>query len=341
MSTAAQASASVGARRSTTLLAVTLVILAGAALRITGLGAMSTLVHHDEAYYGVDALSLLASPRLTPFFPDNFGRESLWMYTLTPALAIFGGGAFALRLTAIFTGILTLAALYPLGRALFGPRAAIWAVAALAVLFWHVLHSHHAFRAILYPLVGALAFAVLWRAHRANRWPLWIAGGALLGLLLYTYLAARLWLILAGLLLIGWFITTPAQRRQIATAALIWGLISLPLVITLLDNPQTRIAQVAITSVDELIANMRAWVPVWVTHGVDEVVHNLPGRPILDAPLAILAAAGLIGGWWVVRRRIQALWIGLLLIASLAAAILTTAPLTMLRSVGAVIPLAL
>ncbi len=124
---------------------LTAILLIGAALRLNGLHAMLGMVHYDEAYYGDDALSLIAEPRLTPFFPDNFGRESLWMYILAPSLAVFGAGAFALRVVAIFTGVLTLAAVYRLARELIGRRAALWSMAALAVLFWHVLASHEAF----------------------------------------------------------------------------------------------------------------------------------------------------------------------------------------------------
>ena len=128
---------------------ITALLLIGVALRLHGLGAMTGMVHYDEAYYGVDALSLLAQPRLTPFFPANFGRESLWMYLLAPALAVFGGGAFALRIAAVFTGIVTLAAVYRLAREITGGRGAFWSLAALAVLFPHVLASHEAFRALL------------------------------------------------------------------------------------------------------------------------------------------------------------------------------------------------
>src|SRR4029079_4832652 len=117
---------------------ITAILLLGAALRLHGLGAMLGMTHYDEAYYGVDALSLIETPRFTPFFPDNFGRESLWMYLLAPSLAVFGGGAFGLRIVAVFTGIVTLAAVYRLARELIGRRGAVWTLAALAVLFPHV-----------------------------------------------------------------------------------------------------------------------------------------------------------------------------------------------------------
>lgn len=321
---------------------ITALLLLGAALRLHGLGAMTGMVHYDEAYYGVDALSLLTQPRLTPFFPANFGRESLWMYLLAPSLAAFGGSAFALRIVAGFTGIVTLAAVYRLARELVGRRGALWALAALAVLFPHVLASHEAFRALLFPGVGALALALLWSAYRTNRLRRWLAAGVLLGLLAYTYLAARLWLGLAGLTLLWWLVRDwRARWRGILLAALVTGAIALPLALYLLAHPAAageRVEQVVVSDLPTLLNNVVAWLRVWTVEGSGDVVYNLPGRPLLDLPLALLFAAGLIG---LLRlRRDRAVWLIALVGASIAPALLTTEPLKPLRYIGLYVPLA-
>ena len=111
------------------------IILAGALARWADFGAMSSMLHHDEAYYGIDAVSLLQAPRLTPFFPDNYGRESGWMYVLTPFVGVFGATPFALRLAATSVGILTLAAAHRLGKEILGARGAVWVTAALSGLY--------------------------------------------------------------------------------------------------------------------------------------------------------------------------------------------------------------
>jgi 4-amino-4-deoxy-L-arabinose transferase-like glycosyltransferase len=319
---------------------VTAILLLGAALRLHGLGAMLGMTHYDEAYYGVDALSLIAQPRFTPFFPDNFGRESLWMYLLSPSLAVFGGGSFGLRIVAVFTGVLTLAAVYRLARELIGERGALWATAALAVLFWHVLASHEAFRALLFPLVGALAFAFLWQARRTDRLVFWMIGGVLLGLLAYTYLAARLWLALAGVTLLWWFVR--GRRRGTVVAAVIAGMISLPLLAYLLTNPAAagqRVEQVAVGDVPTLLNNVVAWLGLWLIEGTQDVVYNLPGRPLLDVPMALLFIAGLVTVVTIVRRE-RAIWLVALIGVSIAPALLTTEPLKWLRAIGLNVPLA-
>lgn len=326
------------------LAVLTAILLLGTALRLRGLGAMNSMAHYDEAYYAVDALSLLKEPRLTPFFPDNFGRESLWMYLLAPSLAVFGAGSFGMRIVAVFTGVLTLAAVYRLARELVGTRGAVWSMAALAALFWHVLASHEAFRALLFPLVGALAFAFLWQAHRTQRLCLWVVGGILFGLLFYTYLAARLWLVLGALTLAVWFLC--GQRRGTLVAGLIAGAIGLPLLIYLATQPVTadqRLEQVAISDMGVLVNNIAAWLRVPFIEGPQDVIYNLPGRPLLDVPLALLLVAG-VAALFRMRRAIQrdcAVWLIGLVGASLVPALLTTEPLRWLRAIGLVVPLAI
>ena len=347
-----------------TLFTLTLILLAGMMMRVHGLAQMMDMLHYDEAYYALDALSLIDEPRLTPFFPENYGRESLWMYLLAPALYVSFEGfsppddvIFAVRITAIFTGVLTLAAVYRLGRELLGRRAGLWAAAALAVLFWHTLMSHQGYRALLYPLIGALAFAFLFAGRRTDRRAHWLAGGVFLGLLLYTYFAARVWIGLAGVLLAYWFVAQPRQRRGVVLAALTAVVIWLPMLAYLLNNPalaSQRLDQVAISSPGQLVDNLALWVRVLVSEGIPDPVYFLKGRPLLDIATGMLLIMGTVavvvffspsprlrgrGGWGV--RGEAAVFLFALIAASLAPAILTTEPLKMLRAFGLVVPLAL
>lgn len=339
---------------------ITLALLIGAGLRASGMGHMLDMAHYDEAYYAVDALSLLDKPRLTPFFPENFGRESLWMYVLAPPLAVFGAGAFALRLAAFFTGMLTLASVGLLARVLLGRRVAVWSAAALGVLFWHVLMSHLAFRALLYPMIGALAFAAWWLAWYSNRPRLWIVTGVLFALLGYTYFAARGWIALALLMSAVGFLFSRERRRGLIEAWLTAVAFAAPLLVFLLANPAAsqRLDQVVVSDSWTLVSNLGAWLTAWTGHGADDPMYNLPGRPILDAPLTMLAVIG-IAAFALVKRRIHPLsistqgrgvrlshrlvliFLAALIAVSLAPAILTTEPLKWLRAVGVIVPLAL
>ena len=82
-------------------------------------------------------------------------------------MRLVGGSVFALRLTAAFVGILTVAATYWLGREMLADRRiAILAAALLAVSFWHVLFSRLGFRAVTQPFLQALTIAALFRGLR-------------------------------------------------------------------------------------------------------------------------------------------------------------------------------
>jgi 4-amino-4-deoxy-L-arabinose transferase-like glycosyltransferase len=340
--------------RATAIFLMLVILLVASFLRAHDMALMLDMTHYDEAYYGVDALSLLTQPRLTPFFPDNFGREGLFMYALTPMLAVFGGGALALRLTAFSISVLTVAATYRLGRELLGRGGGVWAAAVLAVLFWAVLAGHQAFRAHLYPLVGALAFAALFHARRRGGRGAWLLAGVLFGALAYTYIAARAWLAVAALVHVAWFVQTPRLRRHIllsATTALLTAALLIFYVITHPQAADQRSEQVAISSLMQLGENIIAWAGAWLWRGSSDVAYNLPQRPILDAPLVVLAGLAAMG--WVVqgrgtkRGRAEArpyeslLFIAILFAASLAPALLTTDALKPLRAVGVLVPLAL
>ena len=59
-------------------------------LRTAHLDSMSRLLHHDEAWYALNAVDLIEHPRFVTFFPENYGRESSWMYVLAGWMLILG-----------------------------------------------------------------------------------------------------------------------------------------------------------------------------------------------------------------------------------------------------------
>ncbi len=276
-------------------------LLLGAALRITSLGYLTKTLDFDEAYYAMDADSLFDEPRFVPFFDGNNGRESLWMYTLLPALSVMDGQPLALRLTSALVGILTLAALYRLARELFDVRTAAWSTGVLAVLYWHVHISHIGFRVITYPLVGTLALALLLRAYRKNRLRDWLAAGAFVGLMLYTYLAARVWFGFAGIVMAIMFVRGQNRRWGVLLAGGIAGLVSIPLLQYLVMHPvaaDTRLEDVLVLSADTILQNIHLWINAFAYQGSTYYFHNEDGRPILDIPLLILFVTGI--SWLVI-----------------------------------------
>lgn len=182
-----------------------LVLLLAAVLRLAWLGTIPAGLSHDEAVKAYDAWSVLHTGRdqyghLLPLVFRAIGdqREALMPYLIAASEAVLGPTDFAVRLPAALAGIALVAVLFLLGRELFDARAGLLAAALLACSPWHVQVSRLAFRAGLLPFTTAVGLWLFLLALR--RPPLMLTAGAVLGLGLHTYLAARLFL---PLLLLG------------------------------------------------------------------------------------------------------------------------------------------
>jgi hypothetical protein len=319
-------------------------LLVGAFLRSNALGPMNDMLHYDEAYDGLDALSLLRHFRLTPFFPGNYGREAGWIYFLMPFVAVFGAQPFSLRLAAVITGVLCLAAEYRLGAEILGKRAATWAAVTLAVFYWPIHVNHLALRANLFPLVGALALAALFRARRTRKLAHWMIAGALLGFLAYIYYSALAWLMYALLLLAWWIVADPQKRRGSLVAMCAAAAVCLPMIMYHQAHPKetgNRIEMVGTLGPAQVEENVRLWAQAWFQHGDSNTEFNLPGRPILDPALGILSATGLAVLLLGARTRRLGPWILGLAVFSLLPSLLSNQAPHFLRAIGLPLPIAL
>jgi hypothetical protein len=320
-----------------------LILLLASFLRWHGLAAMESMLMYDEAYNLWDALLLIESPRLTPFIPHNFGRESGWHYFLIPFLLTLGVRPLVAHFAASLVGILTVAAVYRLGKELFNRETAVWSALALTVLYIHIHLSHIGLRAILYPLVGTLAITALLYAHRKNATRSWLMGGFWLGILMYTYFSARLWLAYVGLWLLFVWLRHSRQRLGATLAVGLTSLIALPQLIYTLRYPAESIGRmggVATTDLQPLIANVVAWLSAWTIAGDANADMNLSYRPILDTVLAVIFLAGLAAWLWRPTAKV-AFWVLGLGLISLLPSVLSDFPPNHLRAIGLVVPTAL
>ncbi len=120
--------------RYVTLLAI---LLLAVFLRFWRLGSIPPGLHHDEAYHGLDSLSLLAretfpifhegwelyaqqvhdgrpiyDTNLPVFFEGNYGREGLFIYLASLPIAVLGATPIAIRLVPAVAGVLAVLATY-------------------------------------------------------------------------------------------------------------------------------------------------------------------------------------------------------------------------------------
>jgi len=203
----------------------------------------------------------------------------------------------------------------------------------LATAFWHVAYSRIGFRALAMPAVEALAIAWLWRALRAaeveserRAWLHFFAAGGFIGLGAYTYLAGRFVPLGIGLFLAleaalaAWAGRQPLAVRYwrgwLATG-LAACLVFSPLALFFLRHPEAFAERAVSVSIfnpawnqgDLLGTLLRTTIVTLSTFtglgGDPNPLGNLPGQPMLSAPLALCFWLGVALCLWRVARSVR------------------------------------
>ena len=121
------------------------------------------------------------------FFPSHPGREGLFFYLAAPLAWVFGLSHATIKVASALVGVLTLPAIYLLGREIYNREVGLYAAFFLSVSHWHVILTRVGFRLSTMPLVLALMLLFFVRAHRTGRRGFYALAGLFLGLGLYTY----------------------------------------------------------------------------------------------------------------------------------------------------------
>jgi len=213
---------------------------------------------HDAAVNGADAWRMWNRGGWTPFLFANGGREAFFIALQSLSTVALGTTTAALRLPGVLADTLTVAALYGFARHLWRSHwAAFFAGLAAATSPWLLGISRLGFRAALVPLLAALLFWTFLLARRSGRRGYFVLSGALLGLLAYTYAAAKILpLILVAALLSDLFFpgddgrgvwTSTAYRRGLVWFIGAAGVVYLPLALYLAPfNGGDRVASVGV-----------------------------------------------------------------------------------------------
>lgn len=304
-------------KRNSLIFLIAIIILASF-LRLWQIKTIPPGFYFDEAMNGNNAMEAWDTKNFKLFYPENNGREGLWINMMAPFLAIFGNEPWVPRTMAAIIGILTVLGLYFLTKTLLGSeRIALFAAFFLATSFWHINFSRISFRAILAPFFLVWSFYFLWkvaeagivffnsRRGRAKILTFSAIGGLLFGLGFYTYISFRV----APLLLVFPFIkiwqAQPEERRanfkKIFVFLIFAFLISLPIGIYFLQNPQDffgRTAQISIfssnTPLRDLSLNILKTIGMFFWRGDYNWRHNFSGEPELWLLVALLFLLGII-----------------------------------------------
>lgn len=185
------------------------IILLGAFFRFFQLYTIPPGLYPDEAMNGNNALETLATNNYKIFYPENNGREGLFINIQALSITLFGAHPWALRIVSALLGTLTILGVYLLTKELFRkkiPESEVGSLARnvsyaeivallssffIATSYWHINFSRIGFRAIAVPFFSAFGLYFLLKGLRTGKiWDL-VWAGIFIGLGFHTYIAFR------------------------------------------------------------------------------------------------------------------------------------------------------
>jgi len=296
-----------------------IIILLAVFFRLYQLTTIPPGLYPDEAMNGNNAIEALGDGSINSFlqnakvfYPENNGREGLFINIQALSIKLFGNEPWALRLVSAIFGVFTVLGLYFLAKELFKKESvALLASFFLATSFWHINFSRIGFRAIMAPFFLVWSFWLLWKiidklglGHPVSKstWTLdvqVILSGLIFGLGLHSYIAYRA----APLLLIPPFLILLKKKSFKPMLLFLIGaaISAAPLLFYFYNNPQDffgRTAQVSIFSLNspvfELAKNILKTAGMFFVAGDMNWRHNLAGAPQLWWPISILFLIGII-----------------------------------------------
>ncbi len=174
------------------LMALLSIMLFAFAIRSYHIDSIPAGIYPDEAMNGTDAIEAIESGDFKLFYPNNYGREGLFINLQAISIALFGNTIPALKLWSGIFGALAVLGTGLLAWELFRSRsAALLSAILMATSFWAINFSRIGFRAIMVPFLLSFVFFFFFRGLRTERVRLFAASGLLFGLGLHTYVAFR------------------------------------------------------------------------------------------------------------------------------------------------------
>ncbi len=178
-----------------------LIFVLGSFLRIFRFNDIPYLIPPAASYYAFDAYSLVTTPRFQVFFPENTGREGLFMYILAIFYFVFGYHFYVRKLVVLFINLITFVSIpilvYRLTR---NKWVSLVSFLYFALMNWVIIQNRLPFRfnqTIFFEIVLILSFTIfVFRPRIVTA----IFSGLLAGLGFYTYLSYRSNLVLLSLL---------------------------------------------------------------------------------------------------------------------------------------------
>jgi 4-amino-4-deoxy-L-arabinose transferase-like glycosyltransferase len=304
-------------KRTAWLLAVIVIVAAG--LRFPALDRSPPGVYPDEAINGVQGWEAAQDGNFKIFYPENNGREGLWINLIGITERLIGPSHFSLRLWSAVSGTLTVVGIFFLARELFeSDSVALISAAFLATSFWHLNFSRIAFPGIMVPLFltwGTALLLIVWRDSNpqalnngasgslARVWLISLAGGICFGIGFHSYAAYRFApFVVAPFFLAFW--PRKELRRDFLIASGIWMggavIAAFPLAVHFWFHPEDFFRRASQVSVWTDPTPLRTFATVFVKtlgmfnlQGDGNWRHNISSFPELLLPVGLFFPLGL------------------------------------------------
>ncbi len=177
-------------------LIVAMLALLGFWLRVHTLDELPLIV--DEIGFAARASDILHGQHVPIFAPGHNANPSIYSWLLAMAMGLFGQNTFAIRLTPLVFGTVSIPAVYLLGRVWWSERVGLVAAVFLATYPAHVYFSRMSLYNIVDPAFAMLALAAVGRALRTGCWRDYVLAGMMAAVAQYFYHGSRLLLVLMG-----------------------------------------------------------------------------------------------------------------------------------------------
>lgn len=254
------------------------------------------------------------------YYPDASGHEGFYHWLQALFFSVFDETYFGIRGASVGFGVVSIVLVYLIIRSLLNWKLAALSSLLLTSSFWSLLYSRTGHRHISAVALTSLTFFFLIKAIRSDemnhKWRFFISAGVAGGLSLYTYSVARglPFILIAFLIYLRIYFPKVFRinAKGISTTLGIILLMALPLIIILTENPsaETRVSEVALPLRDALdgdFSTMGQYAMVtfsMFTHdGDDEVLYNIPHRPVFSFFWGILLWGGVVLSLWRAFKR--------------------------------------
>lgn len=180
--------------KKTVFILLVIILIISAFFRFYKLAEIPPGLYPDVAMNGNDAIGALHTHDFQAFYPENNGREGLFINLIALSFYFFGVSILAIKIVPAIIGTLTILGFYLMTRRLFNNQPnsffylgggretlldakfdkknysadfiALLSSFFLAISFWHINFSRLGFRAIMVPFILVWSFYFLFKAAR-------------------------------------------------------------------------------------------------------------------------------------------------------------------------------